>query len=233
MHSATLLPDGRVLVVGGGTERGMTASAEIWDPATASFSPAGSLAERSVNHTATLLPDGRVLIVGGERASAEVWDPVTASFGPAGSFGYTHDGYSVSGNTITPVPDGEFLIVGGGYVTDKNSADEGYEVAATAAVWDPETASFDAAGSLADARTNHTATLLPDGHVLIVGGSPDWIASAEVWDPETASFSPAGSLATGRWNHTATPLPDGRVLIVGGSGMSRDSLPASAEVWSP
>jgi hypothetical protein len=77
-HTATLLPDGRVLVVGGGNGTGPTASEELWDPATATFSRAGSLAGARMMHTATLLPDGRVLVVGGsgyDPLLAEVWEP--------------------------------------------------------------------------------------------------------------------------------------------------------------
>jgi len=76
-----ILPDGRILVIGGGGFDDVLASAEVWDPATASFSPAGSLAEARGYHTATLLSDGRVLVVGGggvddaALASAEVWEP--------------------------------------------------------------------------------------------------------------------------------------------------------------
>ena len=76
MHTATLLPDGRVLVIGGQANGGgYRASAEVWDPATATFGPAGSLAEARDYHSATLLPDGRVLVIGGWAQSAEVWDP--------------------------------------------------------------------------------------------------------------------------------------------------------------
>ena len=92
---------------------------------------------------------------------------------------------------------------------------------------------FGPAGSLTGARTGHTATLLPDGRVLIVGGCcDDDLASAEVWDPATASFGPAGSLAEVRSGHTATLLPDGRVLVVGGDEQGGD-VHASAEVWAP
>ncbi len=92
-HTATLLPDGRVLVVGGmDVDDHTLASAEIWDPATGSFEPTGSLAEGRDFHTATLLPDGRVLIVGGRGGlhPAEVWDPATGSFSPAGSLAIGH-----------------------------------------------------------------------------------------------------------------------------------------------
>ena len=84
--------------------------------------------------------------------------------------------------------------------------------------------SFSPTGSLAQPRGLHTATLLPDGRILVVGGGDDGdLASAEVWDPTTASFSPTGSPAEAQGG-TATVLPDGRVLFVGD---------ASAEVWEP
>ena len=87
---------------------------------------------------------------------------------------------------------------------------------------------FGPAGSLAESRFTHSATTLPDGRVLVVGGSGDgFLASAEIWDPATATFGPAGSLADIRMWHTATALPDGRVLVVGGRG--NDS--ATAEIW--
>ena len=92
-------------------------------------------------------------------------------------------------------------------------------------------AAFGPAGSLATARRDHTATLLTDGRVLVVGGAGGTrLASAEVWDPATETFGPAGSLAEAREFHTATLLPDGRVLVTGGYG---GTILASAEVWEP
>jgi hypothetical protein len=92
----------------------------------------------------------------------------------------------------------------------------------------PATDAFRPAGSLAEARESHTATSLPDGRVLVVGGAVgDDLASAEVWDPATASFGAAGSLAEAREFHTATLLPDGRVLVVGGLGIEEDRLASS------
>ncbi len=227
-HTATALPDGRVLVIGGGAQDGRL-SAEIWDPESASFQPAGQLAKARTSHTATLLPDGRVLVVGGGRAvaTAEIWDPVTMSFEPAGRLiqGRT-------GHTATLLPDGRVLIVGGwkrpGWL-------------ASAEIWDPATSSFAQTGGLAEARTSHTATLLPDGRVLVIGGhgadddptdaagnllEPDQPrALAETWDPDSGSFSPVGNLATARSQHSATLLPDGRVLVVGGWGRDGERRP--------
>ncbi len=216
-HTATLLPDGRVVIIGGspwGTSIRPLAI-EVWDPVTASFGPAGSLADLRWGHTATLLPDGRVLVVGGTVGdtvrSAGIWDPATGTSTPAGTLVEAR-----AFHTATLLPDGRVLVIGG---TDRASAE----------VWDPETESFSPAGPMNEARGFHTATLLPDGRVLVVGGGDSGaMATAEVWDPATGSFEPAGSLALGRAQHTATLLPDGRVLVAGGSGGL-----AAAEVWDP
>ena len=130
-HStATLLLDGRVLVIGG---LGSEGSAEVWDPVTETFQPAGSLSELRASHTATLLSDGRVLVIGGGRhwddpstwlASAEVWDPVTESFGPTGPLATEH-GY----HTATALPDGRVLVIGGN--------DNRQRAIAMAEVWEP------------------------------------------------------------------------------------------------
>ena len=92
-------------------------------------------------------------------------------------------------------------------------------------------------GSLATARGGHTATLLPDGRVLVIGGSDRGyffgrpLASAEIWDPASRSFSAAGTLREARATHTASLLPDGRVLVIGGD--DGDRAFHSAEVWEP
>jgi len=191
-HRATLLPDGRVLVTGGMGSEGSQDSVEVWDPETDSFSPAGTLAVGRAEHTSTLLPDRRVLIVGGKRKSqypagtAEIWDPETTSFGPADLF--TADRLF---HTATLLRDGRVLIVGGG-----EGGGSGNGIAEPPAeVWDPATATFGPAGSLlVGTRPGHSATLLSDGRVLVVGGDAGCEkndctahASAEIWDPVTAS----------------------------------------------
>src|SRR5690606_4494976 len=103
---------------------------------------------------------------------------------------------------------------------------------ASAEKWDPGSGSFIPAGSLEEARALHTATLLPDGRVLVVGGVDliDIRASAELWDPASGSFSATASLSAPRAWHTATLLPDDTVLIVGGTG-DDGSPTGSAELW--
>lgn len=228
-HSATPLPDGRVLVVGGRADAGALASAEIWDPATGSFEATGSLAEARFDHSATLLPDGRVLVVGGfdggedALASVEAWDPSTGSFEPAGSLESRRRGHSA-----LLLPDGHVLVVGG--------VDSGFLAISAAEVWDPVHEAFRRAGSLSEPRTWHASAALSDGRVLVVGGDgvDGLLASAEVWDPSTGSFSPTGSLAAGRHYATATGLSDGHVLVVGGLGGEWGTEPlTSAEIWDP
>ena len=220
-HTATLLPNGRVLVVGGygGSYR---VSAEVYDPATGVFSTTDSMNTARWRHTATLLPDGRVLVVGGGdqntyHASAEVYDPATGAWSTTGSMDTPRGSH-----TATLLPDGRVLVVGGIH--------GGYH--ASAEVYDPATGVFGTTGSMNAARWSHTATLLPDGRVLVVGGGDQsaYHASAEVYDPATGDWSTTGSMDTPRGNHTATLLPDGLVLVVGGV---HGGYHASAEVYDP
>ena len=114
-------------------------------------------------HTATLLPDGRVLLTGGLRdATAEVYDPVTASFTPSGSMLVPRALHSA-----TLLPQGIVLIAGGDRFGDTPT--DG--ATATAEVYDPQKGSFIRTADLAQARFWHTATLLPDLRVLLVGGA--------------------------------------------------------------
>ena len=177
-HVATLLADGRVLITGG-SPFGMQlrlgqflASAEVYDPKTGTFSPTGSMATPRASHTATLLADGRVLITGGAKstangtgttslASAELYDPKTGTFTTTGSMTVAR-----TFQEATLLADGRVLVTGG----CADGWDYNDHFYAAAEIYDPKTGTFTATGSMADALVAQTATLLPDGRVLIAGG---------------------------------------------------------------
>ena len=227
-HSATLMADGRVLVVGGSTNLGATGGtlnkAEIYDPATNSWSETGDLSLARSNHTATVLPDGRVVILGGRvpsgngqgwqvSADAEAFNSLTGSWQSLAAAPTAR-----SQHTAVLLPNGTILVVGG-FTGDQGS---GQSIAATE-VYDPTTDTWTTVGSLTKARHGHTATLLPDGRVLVTGGesrgangATELTSSAEIYDPESRAWTTTGPLSMGRQAHSATLLPDGRVLVIGG-----------------
>jgi N-acetylneuraminic acid mutarotase len=215
-HTATLLANGKVLIAGGAdqdpTGTGL-ASAELYDPNTGAFTQTGSMAVGRFLHTATQLQDGRVLIVGGVLtsasdpvATAEVYDPTTGIFTMTGAMATARERH-----TATLLADGRVLIVGG--TTSTGTGD--FQPTATVEVYNPSTGSFSLTGSMTEARTFHTATLLPNGKVLVAGGG-DENSTAEVYDPVAGAFSINGGMEIGRSGHTATLLPNGSVLVAGG-----------------
>ena len=225
MHTATLLPNGRVLVAGGVYYGVALASAELYDPASNTWSAAGSLTKERWEHTAMLLPNGKVLVAGGYSnnvgllASAELYDPASNTWSAAGSLAAVR-----YGPTATLLPDGRVLVAGGS---------NNVGLLASAELYDPASNTWSAAGSLTGMRYGHTATLLPDGKVLVAGGrdGTNYLASAEMYDPASNTWSAAGALATARGFYSATLLPNGRVLVAGGG--NDGGYPVSAELYDP
>ncbi|MDC0712741.1 kelch repeat-containing protein [Stigmatella sp. ncwal1] len=178
LHTATLLPNGKVLVAGGSTNVNATATlatAEVYDPASGTWSTTASLATARNHHTATLLPHGKVLVAGGSTgssslASAEVYDPAMGTWSAAASMASPR-----SGPTATLLNHGTVLISGG--------YNGGYPAAAE--MYDPGSGTWSATASMASPRYFHTATLLSTGKVLVSGGTSasGHLTSAEVYTP--------------------------------------------------
>jgi hypothetical protein len=215
-HTATLLPDGRVLITGGcaiqSCEGGpISATTELYDAQARRFTPGPRMkAQRSGGHTATLLNDGRVFIAGGwgttPTAEAELFDPGTNRFVTAPSLNTRR-----ADATASLLPDGRVLIAGG-Y--------DGANRLASAELYDPATGTMTPTGSMAGPRSAHVAVVLDDGRVLLIGGhggSAGVLRSAELYDPGTARFTLTGEMSLPRHKHAAELLPDGSVLVVGGS----------------
>lgn len=225
-HTATMLPSGKVLVVGGRKSYSEAiSSAELYDPVTGKFKATGSLITARSSHTATLLPNGKVLIAGGTGskendalASAELYDSASGKFGKAGSLTtarFVH--------TATLLPNGKVLLAGGaGKVTNS--------IIASTELYDPKNDSFSNTGALIIARVDHTATVLEDGKVLFVGGYEN--SGAEIYDPTSGISREISHLAAPRQCHTATLLPNGMVLIVGGTD-GRSGATSSVELYEP
>ncbi len=268
-HTATLLPDGRVLVTGGQVFSQIeTASAELYDPATGTWSPAAAMSDARQNQSATLLANGKVLVAGGFNqigiitilSSMDLYDPVTNTWTfmastlaspraqhaaarlPNGNVllagGIANGGLlgttevvaiDDSGTTISPAPvvfgnvtmgttlaDGSVLVLG-----DATSA-----TAPRAYRYDPTTLTWKASSMVA-ARSIPTVMPLPDGRVLVAGGTllgsgGVRTTSTEIYDPATNTWIAGAPMAAGRAAAQAVVLADGSLLMLGGSVGSTD-----------
>jgi hypothetical protein len=233
-HTATALPDGTVLVIGGDAALNRyftapSAAVERYDPRTGRWSPAAPLPAPRGGHRATLLRDGRVLVTGGATADppppgsggpvarrsltgAALYDPATDRWTPAGDRA-AFDGVP------TLLPDGRVLATGGTAVAATPPADGRPALAATAELFDPATATWLPLAPLTTPRDRHTATPLDDGRVLVAGGvdrGGDAVTAAELYDPARGRWVPAAPLALPRADHTAVALLAGRVLVIRG-----------------
>jgi len=235
-HTATLLPDGRVLIAGGSTTvNDALASAEIYDPVSGTFAPTGQMIQGRAFHTAILLPSGQVLLAGGQRNPpfmAELYDPSIGSFTTLGPLPVYPFG-------LTLLADGNVLVQG----IDEADFIMGYCDTAGcrfhAGLFEPVTGAFRFAGEpINDWMTIVTATLLPTGNVLdaLLATDESWPTDvAELYDPSIETFGTGKMAAFRRWA-TATLLPDATVLIAGGGdtdlGWSNQDT-TGAELYDP
>jgi Galactose oxidase, central domain/Kelch motif len=233
-HTTTLLPNGKVLVVGGGgfpcnggfCYSTVNSSAELYDPATDRWTYTGSLSRRAL-HTATLLQNGQVLVVGGANwgfdidrfesvNTAELYDPAT------GQWRNTASPVSIRGNNVAALlPNGNVLVVG-------SSNPDSRPVVYSAELYDPATETWRTTGT---PTILGSLTLLPNGKVLALSGN-----SAELYDPASESWTNAVNPNVIRAATSTTLLQDGRVLLVGndesGSAVAAELYDSETGSWS-
>lgn len=245
-HTATLLPDGKVLIAGGGSGVATASSqpiqsAELFDPATGLFTVIGNMVERRSAHSAILLDDGTVLISAGSNGTgtlfptntAEIYDPADNSFTPVGPMNYPHlaqlpgklrDGRIVQGSSYYNVTH----TSAGGRITDESE------------IYDPATRVFTPIAPMFKQRIDIGAQGLLDGTLLIAGGvttSPNFPSifqsTSEIFDPATNSWKLSGIMSSGRDEFSGLLLDDGRVVISGGFVSPGAVLLNSVEIYTP
>ena len=217
--AAVTLANGRVLVMGGvglgvGGRAVVLGSAELYDPATRKWTAAGSLAVPRFRHTATLLNDGKVLVASGcdfdsscitKTSTSEIYDPATNRWSLSGSMIATEGRANF---TSVRLKDGRVLAIGGNtFVGDLKSE-----------IYNPATRIWSPVPNLRMPRAQNSASLLPSGKVLVVGGlGTDFpLQLAVLYNPVTNTWRPTGGMKTGRYGHTSTTLLNGSVIIGGG-----------------
>jgi large repetitive protein len=299
-HTATLLANGKVLVAGGtgnvlmtGGSRGDLASAELYDPATGTWTATGNMTRPRGGAVATLLPNGKVLVVGGavmykngnslsESSTdfAELYDPASGTWTATGKTVFDSgrgvaatllpDGKVLVAGAVAELYDGKVIVAGGvselydpgsgtwSATGNRNTARGGSmatllpngkvlmacgcdQAGRASELYDPTTGSWTATGTMVADHLRATATMLPDGmvtatlladgKVLVAGGGSPTLPAAEVYNPGTGSWTATVKMLAVRLNHTATLLPDGNVLVVGGG--DRLLTLASAELYDP
>lgn len=235
--TVTLLPSGKVLMVGGynggccSGRNGTYKSAEIYNRKKNSWTPAAGMKARRLGHTATLLPSGKVLVAGGAARdpinahdSAEIYDPATGTWSSTGAMTTPRFFHKA-----TLLPSGKVLVTGG-------FKDALGIALATAEMYDPATSTWSPVAHMKFGRGRHTAVLLSSGQVLVAGGlsnnndNTSALNSSELFDPLSGTWSDAGIMLGARSQHIAVLLASGNVLVAGGLDQTATDV-ASAEIY--
>ena len=232
-NTLTLLTNGSVLVTGGtsadtasGAGGGQTirpdATAEVYNVGANRWTKtAGTMSTPRFEHSATALDDGRVLIAGGQGPpisgvaealrTTEIYDPAVDSFRKSNDMSDSRFNHAA-----VKLPDRTVMVVGGA------GGQNGDTSLSTAEVFNPGDGSWTAAGALTGSRSGHTATVFPDGRVLVAGGESITrgnrraLASAEIFVIEKREWQSAGNMNCPRSEASAALLGDGSVLVVAG-----------------
>lgn len=229
-HTATLLQDGRVLVVGGWVFTAPIASVEIYDPAARTWSAGAPMASARCYHSDSLLADGRVLVMGGRQSDAiaatESYDPSTNAWISLPAM--PTERYSFG---MTKLVDGRVLVAGGFGILG--------EFVAKTELFNPVAQTWSAAGDLGTAHAGHSLTRLPDGRVLVVGGyfssSVRATAAADLLNPGNGVRDGGNLSASPKGAHPAYgDAAEQRAGDGGGRlGCERQRTDESAELYDP
>ena len=255
-HTASLLPNGSVLVIGGVSSAGVVTTSELFSPTANTWTGQGALHDARKDATSTVLPSGEVFVVGGtsgtgtggyalDIATAELFDSTlgqaTLSAGIPGS-PYRDDA------TLTLLPSGYVLLAGGNFTYQGGHQTE--NDASYYLTMDASPHFLSGLATMNQTRAGHTATLLPNGKVLVAGGLTHPITGADIYLNSSELFDPAAggnilstTIPQGTWStttaqmasnlayHTATLLQDGTVLVCGGT-FGPGTL-NTAEIYNP
>lgn len=221
---AVTLDGDKALIVGGWVDGRTDASTEVFDASMKRSVLGPTMASPRSSASVVRLADSRVLIVGGWNGSeplrlAEIFDPVSNTLSRVGDLNQAR-----SGATATLLQDGRVLIAGGG-----TGDGDDRRALSSSEIFDPKTRRFVSTGDMLARRYKHGAVALPNGGVLVIGGSDerDYFGktnSVERFDPITGKFRAAGRLAEARFKIAdgSVLLPSGKILVAG--GFSRPEL---------
>ena len=231
-----LLGNGKVLAMGGCTAQNsggcitVTATAELYDPATGTWKVTGSLHNGRSAFTATALGNGKILVAGGTNgvgtplATAEIYDPATASWSATGHMAVARDEH-----TATLLQSGQVLVAGGENIAGVSET--------RTELYNPINKTWALSGDMHASRLEHTAVLLKNGTVLVVGGNrvtpttTTVLSSAEIYSPASGTWTVTGKMNSVRVGHTSTLLVSGMVLSAGGANATTELN--SAEIYLP
>ena len=237
---AVLLPNGAVLTMGGCIVNdcvgSTTKSAEIYNPASGTWSVTGSMKIARAEFVAVLLPTGKILVAGGctsydvngclaVTTAAELYNPTTGAWSSTGAMRAAR-----MATTATVLINGKALIAGGQTAAS--------DALGSSELYNPATGTFVLTGRLITPRSGHTATLLKSGMVLMAGGenvNGVSISKAELYNPATGTYAATGNMPSSRQEHVAVMLSNGSVLVSGGNNVTTTTTTplASCAIYNP
>jgi len=233
-HTATLLPDGKVLIAGGMLQAGgtitqasFTATAEIYDPSSGSFTATGSMAQEGAGIAAQLLPNGTVLMIGGytfntfSTTASEIYDPASGTFRPGPDVTDPQLGRA----RVNLLPSGAVLVSG--------------LYSSLADLYDPQANRFTATGGQDEIQDLAPMAQLANGDLLVAGGITDFgepvtYANAERYQAGLGLWEDVNLLPQPMFDESSTLLPNGQVLFAGGSGFdAQQGFLSTDELFDP